>query len=492
MEQESNTKKVVKGMSAQTIVTLLIGLVSILSFSIMSRLLSKEDFGFYAAITAITVIFSSFTETGIGAALIQRKSLDKRYIDNAFTINLLFALSISLLLVILAGPLSSSIIDKSVKDPLRLMAIPLFCNCLVSVNYSMMKRQLKFLRVGIISVISSIMGLVVGIVLALNDYGYYTIIYQTIVSSIVMLLLSFVFCNTHYGFALDKTNFKSIFSFSGWLMASVVFRNIAQQIDRLMMPRLISVQSLGEYVRPKEFVGQISTRMNEIFDTVLFPILSGFQDEKARLASAFRRSYYYMNIFSMLLTLAVVFNSELIIRIFLGNDWLDLRNLTMVVACSLLFNTVGRLADCYLRSMGMTKQQFYFRAVETIVASVAVIVGYRWGVMGVAVLVMLSNSAIKIAKVLFICNKIDLSFKDLFILHFSSWKFALVMLPPIIAAYTLSNHTITGCIIILAVFLVSSALTFLVFPGIVGEQYKVEVYHQIISFLNKKFKKNKI
>ena len=72
-EINSNTQKVVKGISSQTIVTLLLGVEAILYFSVMSRLLSREDFGFFAAITAITTVFSSFSDAGIGSALIQQK-----------------------------------------------------------------------------------------------------------------------------------------------------------------------------------------------------------------------------------------------------------------------------------------------------------------------------------------------------------------------------------------------------------------------------------
>lgn len=489
MAQVSNTNKVLKGMSSQTLVTIMLGVMSVLSFSIMSRLLTKEDFGFYAAITAITTIFSSFSETGIGAALIQKKEINKRYIDNAFTINLLFGLFISLLLVALAGPLSRAVVDSSIETPLRLMSIPLLCNCLVSVNYSMMKRRLQFLRVGLISLISNAVGLAVAIALALRGFGYYTIIFQSIIGGVIMLLLSYLLNETRFGFALDKANFKSIFSFSGWLMASVVFRNIAQHIDRLMMPRLISVESLGAYNRPKEFIGQISSRLNGIFDTALFPVLSGIQDERERLASAFKRSFYYMNMFALLLTLAVVFNSELMIRIFFGNDWLDLRNLTMVIACSLLFNIDGRLADCYLRSMGMTKQQFYFRIVETIVASAAVVLGFRWGVMGVAVTVMVSNAIIKIIKITYISLKVNVSFKELMGVLFSSWKFGLYVIPPVLLAFMLSGHSIIGNIITISVFIIVTVLMFLAFPKRVGQRYEQEAYQGIISFLKNKFRK---
>lgn len=87
MTQQSNTQKVVKGISSQTLVTLVMGIMEIVVFSIMSRLLSKEDFGLFAAISAITIVFGSLSEAGIGSALIQKKNADKAYVNTSFTVS---------------------------------------------------------------------------------------------------------------------------------------------------------------------------------------------------------------------------------------------------------------------------------------------------------------------------------------------------------------------------------------------------------------------
>ena len=305
MEREaSNTSKVIKGMSSQTLVTIVLGVVEIISFSIMSRLLTQEDFGYYAAITAITVVFATFSETGIGSAIVQQKELTKRYVNNAFTISLLFGGFISLLLLVLSGPLSRSVADESMKVPLMLMSGTLLLHCLTSVNNSMMHRKLQFLRMGIINLISLIITTCVAVWLAFLGYGYYAIITKAVLGSVITYILSLILCNTHYGFALDSQTFKKIFSFSGWLMASSLFRNLSHQIDRLLMPRLLSVSALGAYNRPKDFVEQISAKLNGIFDTALFPVLSGVQDKRSVITSAFRRSLFLMNIFASLLTMA--------------------------------------------------------------------------------------------------------------------------------------------------------------------------------------------
>ena len=69
MTEQSNKQIVIKGISSQTLVTIVNGLVEIFSFSVMSRLLTKEDFGYYAVLVSVTTVFSSLSETGIGSAI---------------------------------------------------------------------------------------------------------------------------------------------------------------------------------------------------------------------------------------------------------------------------------------------------------------------------------------------------------------------------------------------------------------------------------------
>ena len=132
METTGFTQKTISGIFSQTTVTVLVGIVEVLSFSIMSRLLTQEDFGYYAAITAITTVFASFSETGIGSAIIQRKEIDSKFINNSFTLSFLFGTFITLLLLISSKPLSSLIADESMTIPLMIMSVTLLSNCLSS------------------------------------------------------------------------------------------------------------------------------------------------------------------------------------------------------------------------------------------------------------------------------------------------------------------------------------------------------------------------
>lgn len=476
-------------MSSQTFVTIVLGLVEIISFSIMSRLLTEKDFGYYAAITAITTVFASFSETGIGSAIVQQKNLTRRFVNNAFTISLIFGSFISLLLLGLAGPLSRMVADVTMKVPLMLISVTLLLNCLTSVNNSIMHRRLEFFQMGAIRLVALVVTTIIAIILAYKGWGYYAILTKAILTSVITYLLSLYYCKTQFTLELDKKTFKEIFSFSGWLMASVLFRNLAHQVDRLLMPRLLSVAALGSYNRPKDFIEQISSKICGIFDTALFPILSGIQDNKESLWSAYKRSIYIMNLFSLCLSLAFIFNRELLIRIFFGEQWLYLKTVMSVISVTVLFNFVGRLADCFLRSLAMTKQQFFFRIFETILSIIGVIAGYKWEILGVAIGVTGANMIAKLFKIFYIGIKLDIHPLQITSLILSSWRYSIILVPICAIANAVLPSTWGGNFAMAAVFMVSTLVIFIFMPNFVGTPYKEEIYSKVISIIKNKLHK---
>lgn len=485
----SNSQKVLKGISSQTLVTIVLGLVEILSFSIMSRLLTKQDFGYYAAISAVVVVFASFSETGIGSAIVQCKNLTKRFIDNAFTMSLAFGSLISLLLFSLSNVLAQAVADESMAVPLMLMSVTLLLHCLTSVFFSLMHRRLEFLRLGAIRLFSLVVTTIIAIWLAYEGYGYYAIITKAILSSIITFFLALYFCKTRFGLAFDKATASSIFRFSGWLMASVLFRNIAHQIDKLLMPRLLSVELLGAYNRPKDFVNQISSKLNGIFDSALFPVLSSMQDDKVELSRTLRQSLSLLNIFAMLLSMAFAVNSELIIRVFFGEQWIDLKTVTIILSFTLVFNIDGRLSDCYLRSMGMTKAQFYFRIFESVLNIIGVLVGFKWGILGVAMSIVLTNTISKLVKIVYIAKQVEIKPYETIFLIISSWRFVLLIIPVWILTSIFLPSGLIGSVIQTTIFCLIVIIEFVCFPQFVGEEYKKFIYGKVIPILKAKYHK---
>ena len=486
MAEQSNSQKVVKGISSQTLVTLIMGVLEIVVFSIMSRLLSKEDFGLFAAISAITVVFSSLSEAGIGSALIQKKDVDKSYINTSFTISFILGSTFALLLIILSGILSKTIVDESLKIPLMLMSITILCNSLTSVHTSVIYRRLEFLKVGIINFVALLISSIVAIVLAFRGMGFEAILSKAILQSLVATVLSYYMAKTTFRFHIERKDVGAIVNFGGWLTLSVILRNFATQADKLLMSKFLSVVSLGAYNRPKEFINTISTKLNGIFDTALFPILSGIQDQKDSIRNAYHTSLYYMNIFSMLMALSFIFNSSFLIRLFFGSEWLDLLPVFIVLSLSLVFNIDGRLCDCFFRSLALVKYQFFIRLFEFIITIGYLVIGFRWDIVGVAIAVLLANVTIIFIKIAIITKKVESSIGLVVWRLISAWRFAFVLIPIMILTQIVRPKTFVGDIINLFIFLVLIFVLFILTPSIVGTKYKEEAYKSILGKLKTK------
>ena len=477
----SNTQKSIRGMSSQTLVTLLTGVVDVSSFAILSRLLSKDDFGHYAVILAVTTVFYSLAEAGIGSAVVQKKDLDRSYVNSAFTLSLIFGGVMSICLFIGANTISGIIGDLEVAIPLMIMSVTLLINSVTSVNLSLMQRNLSFLKIGVVTLTALIITSIVAIVLAYLGFGFYAIVTRAVLSSILTLILSFIFVHPNYRISLAKDKFKEIFHFSGWLTASVIIRNLSQQIDRLMMTSFTTTEVLGAYNRPKEFVTQISTKLNNIFDTALFPVLSSIQDSPQSLINAFKKSFFYLNLLGMIVLLALLVNSELIIRIFFGEDWLNLNTVFMILSSYFLLNVNGRLCDCYLRSLALTKQQYYFRIFQLVITVLGIWLVARFGIIAIAIMVIVANFIVVMAKVIYICGKIQYGIKDALLEQIKSWSFLLMLLPECVAFKLLWADSIVGNILTLTLFSISLAILFLRFPKLIGKEYAEVAYPAVMK-----------
>ena len=489
MNNASVTKKTIRGLSFQTLVTIVLGLVEIGAFSIMSRLLSQQDFGYYAAIVAVATVFQSLSETGIGSAIVQKKNIDQHFIDNAFSLSVILGVIISGSLCLCSNLLARFIADETMTVPLRIFSITLLCQCISSVNISLLQRKLQFLKIGLINLISLILTTIIAIFLAIRGYGYYAILTKAVAQNVFILMASYLVVNIRYKFRYDQTTYKNILGFGGWLMASALFRNLAHQVDRLLMGSLFSVAILGLYTRPKEFISSISNKFNFIFDSVLFPVLSTIQDEKERLQKSFLSSFYFFNLFGMLISLLFFYNGELIIRIFFGENWLkDIKNLFMVLSIYPVFLINGRLGDIFLRSLALTKQQFIFRVGQFSFAVIFILVGYRFGIIALAVSVMLSYLVITSIKIVYLTRKMEISILNIVKIIIKSYKFCLFVIPTYIASVVMLPHSWVGNLIQIIIFVIVIGMLFLAFPKLVGRQYEQEAYTKVVSFVKKKVK----
>lgn len=482
----SRTSILFKGISIQTIITIVMGTLEIVFFSIMSRLLSKADFGYFAAITGVMAICMSLSEAGLGSAVIQKKDTSKAYISTAFTLSIILGFVCSIILFISAQWIAELVADKTLTIPLQLMSTTIFMHSVISVGNAILYRKLDFKRIGFNSITAYIVSSCIAIVMALNGFGLYAIISSYVLNSLILVILLYGFSVKISTIGIDRKETKSIISFGGWLTIGVILNNISNQLDKLVLSKWISVEALGAYNRPAGFVSSINTKIHSIFDTVLFPMLSDIQDDKARVTNVFYRAVSLLNSLSIILAAIFFFNAELIITIFFGEKWLNVVPIMQISAMGAIFSIDSRLVDCFFRSLNYVKLGTQIRFWGVGLMLVSLYIGAQYGILGAAWSILIANFTLVLIKMIALAIKVKARITRMFIVWINAWKSAII--PVIIGGiYMTLPHSIISNIVFAILFGIVIIIEFLFFPRMVGQEYLSSVYPLIEKIKNKIF-----
>lgn len=484
MATQSKTDTFLKGVSITTVFTIATGVLGIVYFAVMSRLLTKADFGYFAALTGVMTVISSIADAGLGAAIIQKKDADKAFISTAFTMSFLLGLSCFLIVFFGAPLLARLVADDYLTTPIRVMSVTLLFNSFTSVANAQLYRKLQFKRIGTISFLSNIFNTALSVALAIKGFGLYAMIAYATFGPFLTMILLYTTSAKVPKLGIQKGYVKGIFSFGGWLTLSVICNKIATYIDRLVLPKMTSVETLGAYTRPASFTSNLTGALTDIMDKVLFPMLSDIQDNRQVAINIFYRATELLNAFSAILGCILFFNAELIITIFFGKEWLDLVPVMRVVSLTSVFFIDTQLVDCFFRSLNFVKTGFFIRLFALFWNLFCIYWGAKFGVMGIAVSLAFANISVIILKMVVLNKKLGASKRIMFAKWLLSWKVAILpIIVGVVYLFLFPEATVLANIIFAVVFggIILAELLFK--PSIVGEEYKTSLYPRLVKVL---------
>jgi PST family polysaccharide transporter len=323
------------------------------------------------------------------------------------------------------------------------------------------------------------------VALAIKGFGLYAMIAYSTFGPFLTMALLYTTSAKVPKLCIQKKYISGIFSFGGWLTLSVICNKIATYIDRLVLPKMTSVETLGAYTRPASFTNNLTGALTDVIDKVLFPMLSEIQDDRQAAINVFYRATELLNSFSVILGCVLFFNAELIIQVFFGEEWLDLVPVLRVVSLTSVFFIDTQLVDCFFRSMNFVKTGFFIRLFALLWNLFCLYWGAKYGVLGIAISMAFANISVIILKMLVLNKKLGSSKRMMFAKWFSSWKVAIT---PVLfgLGYLFLFHetTIFTNVVFAFIFGLVIVVEFLFVPSLVGKDYSNTIYPLLLRKLH--------
>jgi len=423
MTKTTQTKSSIKGFIWMFFGNAFDNISQFVIIAVLARLLTPEDFGVIGIILLFVNFSNIFNQMGIGAAIVQMKHITKDHISLSYTLSILFGIIIGIVFYVLAPYVGQFFNLDSLEGPIRFFSFFFPLKSFNSVSLSILQRELKFSAIVKSHSIAYLLGYgLTAIVLALLGFGLWSLIYGQLAILIVQTIILLVYTKPSFSIFNSKKTYNDLLFFGSGYTLDTNFNFFAENSDNIIVGKFLGATSLGIYSRAFQFLSLPASFFGKIYDNVLYPILSSKQDDTEKL------SYFY--IFSISFCLLVLFpvslmlllNAELLVRILLGEQWLDVIAPFQILIIGFCFRFGTRINKSFLKSLGLVyKGALYQFIFATLMISLCMIGVNYYGIIGVSVAVLIATVVNYLQVAYRIQKLLDFNFKYFLGLHLKTF-----------------------------------------------------------------------
>ncbi len=256
---------------------------------IILRLLTREDLGLMAILTAVAAVALVIVDSGFSQTLIRKQAPEQHDFKSVF----LFNVGVSAVLYfvfVAASPAAARFYDMPELVPLApVFFLLLPVNALCTVQNVLFTRQFRFALLSKVTFVSWMVSGLVAIGMALSGYGVWSIVAQRVLQMAVRAgLLWWISDWRPCGkCSLDALRRMAPYSFS--LMTTELVTTFYNKIPQFFIGRLYPVGVLGAFDQAVKLKDQLVTSAVQSVQNVTFPALTRIGDDACRFAESYRQ-----------------------------------------------------------------------------------------------------------------------------------------------------------------------------------------------------------
>ncbi len=401
--------------------------VVLVTTSILARLLSKDDFGLVAlALVAINYL-SVIKDLGLGTALIQRRDNVDKAANTVFTLNLIFGIFLSTLLIPLAPVVATYFKNPMVTPVLRWLGLSFFIGSIGSVHIVWLMRELDYQRKLIPDMGSALIKGIVSIGLALAGYGVWSLVFGQLVGILSSVILFWVIVPWRPRFALDLKITRSLLAFGTSIISSDILDVTINNLSYIIIGRLYGAIQLGIYTLAYRLPEMLLIGNLWIMANVTFPAFANIQESSDSMRRGFLGAVRLVELIAVPICLGLIIAAEPIVLVVFGDQWLDAIPVLRILALYALVASVGyHVGDVY-KAIGRADILLKMTILTLVLMAPALWVGSRYGLLGVAWAYVVAVSVERVISLVIATRIIDVSITDILAQLLPSLKGGLVM-----------------------------------------------------------------
>ncbi|MCR2745922.1 lipopolysaccharide biosynthesis protein [Limnobacter parvus] len=337
-----------KGLSA------VIGLGSML---ILARLLEPEDYGLVVLVEAVVTLLAAITELQMASVLIHLPRVDDAHFSTAWTLNLIRAFILCLLVILIAPALAGFYEDPRLLGIAYVSSLSLFLGALLNPKMAILIRDLDFKKEFLLGLSQKIAGFVVTVVAAYYLRNYWALVLGTLATQVCGLLVSYFCYPFKPAFTLSK--WRELWGFSVWLSLANFIKTLNSKLDQFVVGKMFSTGTTGVY--------SLATRLSTVLFTdtlgaalrVISPSLRAHTNNQLAMNKAYLNTQSLVTLVFLPVASITSALSLPLIDLALGSKWAEVTDVFRVLVLALCLEAIGGVGLSVVMATLNTRLAFF-------------------------------------------------------------------------------------------------------------------------------------
>lgn len=366
---------------------------------VLARLLTPADYGLIGLLGIFMAISSTLVDSGLAISLIKKQNIDRVDESTVFFFNLFVSICLYFILFI-----TSPIIAKFFQQPLleiiiRVYGLSLIIDSFSNIQLNLLTKSLNFKRQFYINMPSTLFSGLVGICMAYNNYGVWSLVGYSVTSSLFKAAQLWLFNSWRPLWVFSMPKLKDHLSFGLPLLGSSLLNTSFEQLSNVIFGKFFSPAQLGFYTRAQTLQQLPVTNISTTISKVTLPAFAKIAHDDLLLKNAYRKVMVIIIFFLVpILTYMMLMSKEIILLLF-GKQWLPSANYLTYLCASAMLYPLNAYNLNILSVKGMSKLIFKLEVIKKIIILINLFIlvyqgihAFLIGLIVVSVLAYLVNS----------------------------------------------------------------------------------------------------
>jgi len=378
---------------------------------VLAHFVTPHDVGVMAIAAIVLNLGSLAVGLGVSDALVQRRDLDRTFVDVAFLISTATGVFVAAVVVACSVPIADLFNTPEVTAVLVAVSVIFVVSGVERTPNDMLVRALRFRDFYVSSTIATLLSVVVGIAIAVAGGGVWALAAMAITEAVVATALAWAFA-IHAavwrpGFAWDTGRARALLAYGSYVAGYRVIGYGRENVDNILVGTVLGTTSLGLYSFAYRAIIAPLTKVVTVLGTTAFSLFSALQHDIAKLREGMAYGTRYVTLVCFPLTAGIAISAPLLVPVVFGDRWSGATRIIQILAGLGPYFALVTLDSSVLNALGKSGLQFRIGLVEFVVALCGILIGVQYSASGVAIGVVVAAYLVLPMKLYFRCRTLD-------------------------------------------------------------------------------------